>query len=330
MNTDTVISVLALLIRGNDLSGNERFTPLAMELLAKLHAQHAGFPQLRAAIELSYPSDQFLRTATATRAAVPPYDPDATLQAFVARVMAVGTYEASYPGGMMHTHYGDFHISLCEHPFPVSLAFFEMKFFRRLLADLRKPETLRVLEIGTGFGVSSHFLAYCAAADGQPCEVTTVDPFVEDRHTHRSTVPDSGYDAAAVDYSENLSYNSFQALRREFPELTVELVLDYSPRCFERPDLAGRAFDLVFIDGNHFDDQPSADFFGCLPLTHPGTVFAFHDSHAPGVAPLLAKLPRDQWNVTTHPTSCNLSVVTRVASAAPPAESPDEPPLGGQ
>ena len=201
----------------------------------------------------------------------------------------------------------------------MSLAFGEMKFFRRLLAGLRKPEVLTVLEIGTGFGVSSAFLAYCAAADGQPCAVTTIDPFVEDRHSDHSTVLAPGYDADAVDYSSNLSYNSVQALRREFAELAVEQVLDFSPRCFARPDLADRKFDLVFIDGNHFDDQPSEDFFGCLPLTHPGTVFALHDSHAPGVERLLVKLRAGPWSIATHPTSCNLSVVTRAADAAHPA-----------
>ena len=319
MHADTLIDVLSLLSRGTGLNGSDRFTPFVLEFLGKLRAEYPGFPQLRAAIELDFPSSPFLRAATATRAAVPDHDPDEVVQGFVTRVIGMGAYEASHPNGIVNRHFGDFHISLREHPFPVSLAFGEMKFFRRLLAGLRKPEVLTVLEIGTGFGVSSAFLAYCAAADGQPCAVTTIDPFVEDRDSDHSTVLAPGYDAAAVDYSRNLSYNSFQALRREFPESAVEQVLDFSPRCFARPDLADRRFDLVFIDGNHFDDQPSEDFFGCLPLTHPGTVFALHDSHAPGVERLLVRLRAGPWTVTTHASSCNLSVVTRAADAAHPA-----------
>ncbi len=315
MEVNSVIDVLTVLFRANEFNNSDRLTLITLELLQKLAAEYEGFDRLRMMIELYFPADPFARLLTTGRPSVPLPPMDDVVRGFVARVLGTGGYRISHLDGIVNLHPGDFHLVMAGHPFPVSIAFQEMELLAAVLRAQPTDRPVRVLEIGTGFGISATFLAAVAATLPQGYEVVTVDPFVEDQHTDRASVHDAGYDPTAVDYTQNLSYQSFQALGREFAELTVQQVLDYSPQCFAHPAIAGKMFDVVFIDGNHFGEQPTIDFEGALAVTHPETLFLFHDGHAPGVVPLLEKLRAESWAVTNHATSCNLTSARRPAPA---------------
>ena len=308
MDADRLVDVLTLLVRSNELRHGTRVGLLALELIDKLAAEYDGFPELRLQIELRHPAAPFARLLAAGRPAVPlpPHDP--VVHDFLGRVLATGRYRVAHLGGIVNRHPGEFHLTLAEHPFPVSVGYRELLLLADWVRTHPAPGPFRILEIGTGFGLSSAFLG-CAAA-GRPGggEVVTVDPFVEDRQTDRAAVGDA---PAAADVADNLSFQSAEALRREFPEANVRQVLDYSPRCFADPAVLGGAFDLLFIDGNHFDGQPTADFDGAVGVARPDALFVLHDGHAPGVERLLARLADDAWEVTRHPTSCNLVTVRR-------------------
>lgn len=53
----------------------------------------------------------------------------------------------------------------------------------------------------------------------------------------------------------------------------------HSPRCFERVKalLKGRAFDFLFIDGDHSYEGVKKDFFAFSPLVRQGGLIVFHD-----------------------------------------------------
>ena len=303
MDVDRVVDVLSVLIRSNRLGGSDRLTPLALELLAKLAAESDDFPRLRQLIELYHPADPFARLLAGGRDAVPPPPLDAVVRGFLERVLGTGRYRTAHLGGIVNPHPGDFHLTMTDHPYPVSISFREMQLLADLVRGHPAAGPFRVLEIGTGFGLSAVFLGCVAAARPAGHEVVTVDPFVEDRLTDYAAVSDPGYDPAAVDYADNLSFQSAQALRREFPELTVRQVLDPSPQCFAHPAIAGTRFDLLFIDGNHFGEQPTLDFDGAATVANPDALFVLHDAHAPGVVRLLDRLADGPWDVTNHGTS---------------------------
>jgi hypothetical protein len=54
-----------------------------------------------------------------------------------------------------------------------------------------------------------------------------------------------------------------------------EFINGHTPEIF--PSLAGRMFDLVFIDSDHSPEHCEKEVFGLWPYTHKGSIFMFHD-----------------------------------------------------
>lgn len=54
-----------------------------------------------------------------------------------------------------------------------------------------------------------------------------------------------------------------------------EFIHGHTPEIF--PALAGRTFDLVFVDSDHSVEHCEKEVFGLWPYTHKGSIFMFHD-----------------------------------------------------
>ena len=137
---------------------------------------------------------------------------------------------------------------------PLSVSRTEARFlahFARLL-DCRT-----ILEIGTGFGYSSTWLAWGLSQCTQPNVVYTID-----------------------DASEgSLGLHGFQTASRLWAatELShlVRPVIGRSPDVLA--ELTDIQADLVFIDGEHRAGQPRMDYQGCRAHLSPTACVVFHD-----------------------------------------------------
>ncbi len=72
------------------------------------------------------------------------------------------------------------------------------------------------------------------------------------------------------------------------PEIAeyCEMIEGWSPEVLGK--LAGRTFDLVFVDSDHSVEHTQKEFDALLPITKPGSILLFHD------------VP--QWQTPSHPS----------------------------
>lgn len=118
----------------------------------------------------------------------------------------------------------------------------------------RQPE--RVLEIGIGHGGGSRIIVEALDSVSPQSVLIQIDP-----------EPQSGYETQAL-----LMAHRATLVRGRSPESIPEA-----------SQLAGGAFDFVFVDGDHSYTGVTADVDGLLPYLEPGALVLFHDSHHPDV-----------------------------------------------
>lgn len=152
------------------------------------------------------------------------------------------------------------------------------------LAAHQLPE--EVLEIGCATGWSTAHL--CIGATGA-ARITAVDPFVEESGRLRMT-PNWNERLRFMQNMENCGVNE-----------QIVQVADFSPRCISKI-APKKGFDLVFIDGWHYDKQPLADVVGILPHCHAKTVIVFHDTWIPDVGEAVNALSEHNWQERPFPT----------------------------
>src|SRR6185436_3048429 len=91
-------------------------------------------------------------------------------------------------------------------------------------------------------------------------------------HILRAIVGKEGAKLTCIDGRPGLFDKGFFSLLEITP--WFEFIQDWTPGVFKK--LKG-PFDLMFIDSDHSLDHTKAEFDALLPLTHPGTIFVFHD-----------------------------------------------------
>lgn len=183
---------------------------------------------------------------------------------------------------------------------PVSISSTEGYFLYNLARTLRVKN---VLEIGTGFGYSTLWLA------GGVCEGFGEDGWV-----------------GTIDSLEegNISMRGQQfakwASRTSKLDHIITFFVGNSTKVF--PDvLQGRIVDLVFIDGNHHDGQPFRDFVGLLPFLNPTSTVIWHDyDDRYSVPDDVSRSLQFGFKYKVFPTSCGIAVGSKNHNIMKPIE----------
>ncbi len=91
-------------------------------------------------------------------------------------------------------------------------------------------------------------------------------------HILRAIIGKEGAKLTCIDGREGLFDKEFFARAEIAP--WFEFICDWTPGVFSK--LTG-PYDVMFIDSDHSPEHTKLEFEALLPLTHPGTIFIFHD-----------------------------------------------------
>jgi len=165
---------------------------------------------------------------------------------------------------------------------PLSVSHIEAKFFFNLVS-LTQPNN--VLEIGTGFGYSSSWMAAAMRHSNTRGMIFTVDDWSEgDPRINRMAIASDIWTTLGI--SEHITQ-----------------LVGTSPHIIENTSLP--QMNLIFIDGNHRGDQPVADYHACKRLLFDRTLVLFHDAQARyGVDRAIELAQRDGFSIMRLNTSC--------------------------
>lgn len=188
--------------------------------------------------------------------------------------------EAPWDGG---------HYALPEHtqrPLSVSRA---EAFFLANFAVLSGAEN--VLEIGTGFGYSTCWLAYGVRTNHPQGHVITVDDWSEGHLNGlgRETAKALWQQTGVSDAVSSITGRTPEVLEGSFP-----------------------VFDLVFVDGEHRKGQPEKDYLAVRQMISSDGAIVFHDVQAKYDVPKAVQRAREEgFQAFELATSCQPVVVTK-------------------
>lgn len=181
------------------------------------------------------------------------------------------------------------HFSLPGTSRPVSLSLVERYFLFNFCYKMRCK---RVLEIGTGFGLSTVWMARSLQEIDADAMIVTVDNLSEGQLGSRGqkflkTI------AKELDVSRNVR----------------SVVGDAADLCSKE---SAESFDMIFVDGNHNFNNPIRDYFAGARIVKPKGSIVFHDVQSKyTVGEAIVSGIRDGWSPVVYPTSCRLGVLYR-------------------
>jgi predicted O-methyltransferase YrrM len=159
-----------------------------------------------------------------------------------------------------------------------------------------RPET--TLEVGMAYGFSTLYIL-AALAENQHGEHTAVDPF------QVSTYLGIGLGHAQA------------SIRGKGMAAAFQLVEERSDRAAIDFARAGRAFDVIFIDGNHRFDDVLVDFYLYAPLCTMGGHIVLHDTGMSSINTVANYLRTNRFDFEWVPTGVhNLGAFRKVGEDA--------------
>jgi hypothetical protein len=158
-----------------------------------------------------------------------------------------------------------------------------------------KPRTF--LEIGVYRGQTISLIAFLARLMSVPCEVYGISPFT------------SAGDSVS-EYPESIDYHDDTLKNFDFFKLLYPVLLkDFSNSSRARSLIAGRSWDVIYIDGNHDYEIAKADWEVCQANVRSGGLIVLDDSGLssafqpppfasrghPGPSRVAAEVPRERF-----------------------------------
>jgi predicted O-methyltransferase YrrM len=187
------------------------------------------------------------------------------------------------------------HYTLSGYRRPVSVSPIEAETLKSIAQSM---PVVSAVEIGTGFGFSSFWIAAGMAVTGRDnlwlgsLDSQTEGVLKEEGVAFAETAAASLGLSAIIHYAVGSSPEAVPAL------------------------LDGRELDLAFIDGNHHGSQPLDDYGAVMPYMKETSLLLFHDVEPRySVADAVNAAMKDGWSFVTLPTSCRLGACYRVPSA---------------
>lgn len=138
---------------------------------------------------------------------------------------------------------------------------------RPIIKYIRKHQPKRILEIGVFNGVFSERMLAEAAKGNSEIHYTGVDLFSE-LQTEENYIQE-------VSLWADSKVNLERKLTSRFPHIHISLLQGLSSDVL--PDLIGREFDLIFIDGGHSELTVQSDWEDSEPLLAKGGIIFFDD-----------------------------------------------------
>lgn len=159
------------------------------------------------------------------------------------------------------------------------------------IVSLANPE--HMLEIGSYVGWSTAHLLY-----GNTCRITCVDPFTELSAKN------------GAETSQETMHRFRDNMWRAGMAYRISLWVEPSPDILSY--VAPKdGWDLVFIDGWHFDNQPTYDIHGVLPHITANAIVILHDFWMADVVEAGRRLSTAGWFCTEIETANRLAVFTK-------------------
>lgn len=181
------------------------------------------------------------------------------------------------------------HYALPGTPRPLSVSKVEARFLANFVV---LQEALTVLEIGTAFGYSTSWLAFGVSNVGTGGLVLTIDDYSE------GAKPALTRDTAIALWDATGASDFIEMRHGRSPEI-------FSHQSF--PEI-----DLAFIDGEHRNQQPLADYNKIQPLLSPDGVLVFHDAQSKyDVESAVSAAISDGYKILRLGTSCEAAVGLR-------------------
>jgi predicted O-methyltransferase YrrM len=130
-----------------------------------------------------------------------------------------------------------------------------------------KTKATSTLEIGLGYGASCSLLAACHRATGaSPAR----------QHVGMDPLQDTYWKDATPFLLERAKLDGYVEVLRRPSSLELPLL-----------ELAGRKFDLIYVDGSHLFEDVFVDFYHCRQLLRTGGIIVFDDCSYPHIAKVL-------------------------------------------
>ncbi|MGO9319335.1 MAG: O-methyltransferase [Solirubrobacteraceae bacterium] len=197
-----------------------------------------------------------------------------------------------WPAGRNSRVHDGNHFVVAGHRRPVSVSFIEARFLANFVTFL---DCRRVVEIGTGFGYSTAWLAMGLSLCTRPERVYTIDNWSEgDLRGHGFQVADELWSITQVQ-------RFIQVITGDSPSAVAQVPPGHA--------------DLVFIDGDHRGNQPTLDYEAARQLLSERGRIVFHDANERYDVPAaLAAAEADGFSIIPIETSCSPAVATRCDS----------------
>jgi hypothetical protein len=178
------------------------------------------------------------------------------------------------------------HWALASFDRPVSASTKECVFLGLLAASL---EFTAIVEVGSGFGYSSSWLAFGLQLASNEASVYTID----DRSESTSG---RACEAAMLEIHRRLGVSNVVPVLGRSPDALIGLPVQHGA--------------LVFIDGNHHGDQPRLDYHATKGFALNG-LLVFHDNDPSRytVHEAVLAAEREGYCSITLPSSCSITVV---------------------
>jgi predicted O-methyltransferase YrrM len=181
------------------------------------------------------------------------------------------------PSGYGGIHYQDY-----DFPGPIGCTQEEAVLLNAAATFGRPP---RILEIGSYVGWSSAHLIW-----KNKSMLDCVDTFTEGQGALRSES-----DMKMADrFLENMGRLGVESRVKMYVERSPEVLPSIAPEV---------GWDMVFVDGWHFDGQPLADVQGVFSLLKANAVVILHDLWIPDVRVASDWIVRNGWQSVTVPTA---------------------------
>jgi predicted O-methyltransferase YrrM len=170
--------------------------------------------------------------------------------------------------------------------------------YDQLLPYIAERPSLSILEIGVARGANTlRMLAFADWLGGRP-QYTGIDLF--------ALLTDELFDASYCSLAKRpLSVDATLAQLRKYlgDEIAqrIELIEGFSHDVLPQLILAGRKYDLIFIDGGHSRDDVNRDWNHAQQLLAPEGVVVFDDYPNWGVGPTVHSIDLSRWNVRILP-----------------------------
>jgi predicted O-methyltransferase YrrM len=188
------------------------------------------------------------------------------------------------------------HFALPSHPNrPISVSLVEAHFLANLATIF---DASVAIEIGTGFGYSTAWLAHGVNNGTRPGAVHTFDDESQgDLQGEGRRVATRLWEASGV--SDRIITHR-----------------GHSPEALANID--GLRAQVAFIDGDHYGEQPLLDYAGVLPHLADSGCVVFHDVQQKyTVGQAVAQAKRDGFIIVALATSCDIHVAVRSRERLP-------------